>query len=269
MSNTNVIDSSGVGALVRIYKAASKNKHKLILQHPKPSVLQVLEISGLIDVFQLKIAVTPFYREKVIAHPSVNSALKRLIDIVGAIVGLAITAVIFIPITIAIKIDSPGSVLFSQTRCGWLGGKFKMWKFRSMCVDAEAIKSKIPNQAQGAFFKNDFDPRVTKVGKFLRRTSLDELPQFWNVLKGDMSLVGTRPPTPEEADQYQIPAWLRLDVKPGMTGEWQVNGRSQIRDFEDVVKLDLNYQKNWNLLYDIKIILKTILIIFNRNSGAV
>ena len=129
LSNTNVIDSSGVGALVRIYKAASKNKHKLILQHPKPSVLQVLEISGLIDVFQLKIAVTPFYREKVIAHPSVNSALKRLIDIVGAIVGLAITAVIFIPITIAIKIDSPGSVLFSQTRCGWLGGKFKMWKF--------------------------------------------------------------------------------------------------------------------------------------------
>lgn len=269
LSNTNFIDSSGVGALVRVYKAASKHSHKLILQHPKPSVIQVLEVSGLIDVFQLELAAKSFYKEKLVAHPSVNSALKRLIDIVGAIVGLAIAAVLFIPIIIAIKIDSPGPIFFSQIRCGWLGGKFKMWKFRSMCVDAEVMQSKIPNQAQGAFFKNDFDPRVTKVGKFLRRTSLDELPQFWNVLKGDMSLVGTRPPTPKEADQYQIPAWQRLNVRPGMTGEWQVNGRSQIRNFEDVIRLDLNYQKNWSLLYDIKIILKTILVVFNRNSGAV
>ncbi len=137
-----------------------------------------------------------------------------------------------------------------------------------MCADAEAMKSKVPNQVQGAFFKNDLDPRITKVGRFLRRTSLDELPQFWNVLKGDMSLVGTRPPTPEEADKYQISAWQRLNVKPGMTGEWQVNGRSQIRNFEDVIRLDLIYQKNWNLLYDLKLILKTIMVVFHRNNGA-
>ncbi len=155
-------------------------------------------------------------------------------------IGLVITGIIFIPIAIAIKLDSPGSIFFSQTRCGWLGGKFEIWKFRSMCADAEAMKSKVPNQVQGAFFKNDLDPRITKVGRFLRRTSLDELPQFWNVLKGDMSLVGTRPPTPEEADKYQISAWQRLNVKPGMTGEWQVNGRSQIRDIESD-NLKFNY----------------------------
>ncbi len=137
-----------------------------------------------------------------------------------------------------------------------------------MCADAEAMKSKVPNQVQGAFLKNDLDPRITKVGRFLRRTSLDELPQFWNVLKRDMSLVATRPPTPEEADKYQISAWQRLNVKPGMTGEWQVNGRSQIHDFEDVIRLDLIYQKNWNLLYDLKLILKTIMVVFHRHNGA-
>ncbi len=269
LGNTSFIDSSGVGALVRIYQAASKRNHQLVLQQSKPPVIKVLEISGLVDIFQLQPKPELFYKEQISSHPSVNSVPKRLMDIVGAIIGLAISAIIFIPIIVAIKIDSPGPIFFSQPRCGWLGGRFRMWKFRSMCTNAEAMRAKIPNQAQGAFFKNDCDPRVTKVGKFLRRTSLDELPQFWNVLKGDMSLVGTRPPTPEEADQYQIPAWQRLNVRPGMTGEWQVSGRSQIRNFEDVVRLDLNYQKNWSLLYDVKIILKTIKVVFNKNSGAV
>jgi lipopolysaccharide/colanic/teichoic acid biosynthesis glycosyltransferase len=195
--------------------------------------------------------------------------VKRLIDIVGAIVGLGITAVALGPIAIAIKLDSSGPIFFSQTRCGWLGKHFRVWKFRSMCTNAEELKAKIENQAQGAFFKNEKDPRVTKVGRFLRRTSLDELPQFWNVLKGDMSLVGTRPPTPDEVERYEVPEWQRLDVKPGMTGEWQVNGRSQVLNFEDVIRLDLRYQKNWSLLYDIKLIVKTILILFNKNSGAV
>ncbi len=122
---------------------------------------------------------------------------------------------------------------------------------------------------QGAFFKNENDPRIIKVGRFLRRTSLDELPQFWNVLKGEMSLVGTRPPTPDEVERYEVPEWQRLDVKPGMTGEWQVNGRSTVRSFEDVIRLDLQYQKNWSLVYDLKLIFKTITILFNRNSGAV
>ncbi|MFM7791990.1 MAG: sugar transferase, partial [Microcystis panniformis] len=127
-----------------------------------------------------------------------------------------------VPIAIAIKLDSPGPIFFSQTRCGWLGKEFKILKFRSMCVDAETLKDKIPNQAEGAFFKNKNDPRITRVGKFLRRTSLDELPQFWNVITGEMSLVGTRPPTPDEVERYDVPQWQRLDVKPGMTGEWQV-----------------------------------------------
>jgi len=138
-----------------------------------------------------------------------------------------------------------------------------------MCTNAEALKSQIKNQASGAFFKNDNDPRVTKVGRILRKTSLDELPQFWNVLKGEMSLVGTRPPTPEEVDHYEVPQWQRLDVKPGMTGEWQVNGRSQVRDFEDVIRLDLKYQQNWSLMYDLKLIVKTVTILFQKNSGAV
>jgi lipopolysaccharide/colanic/teichoic acid biosynthesis glycosyltransferase len=106
------------------------------------------------------------------------------------------------------------------------------------------------------------------VGRVLRKTSLDELPQFWNVLKGEMSLVGTRPPTPDEVERYEVPEWQRLDVKPGMTGEWQVNGRSQVRNFEDVIRLDLRYQENWSLVYDLKLIVKTILVLFRKNSGA-
>jgi len=137
-----------------------------------------------------------------------------------------------------------------------------------MCVNAEALKDKIENQATGAFFKNENDPRVTRVGRFLRKSSLDELPQFWNVLKGEMSLVGTRPPTPDEVERYEVPEWQRLDVKPGMTGEWQVNGRSQVRNFEDVIRLDLRYQQNWSLIYDIQLIVKTVLILFRKNSGA-
>ena len=119
--------------------------------------------------------------------------MKRLIDIVGAMVGLGITAILFIPIAIAIKLDSRGPIFFSQTRCGWMGTRFRIWKFRSMCTNAENLKEQIENQIDGPIFKNDNDPRITTVGSFLRRTSLDELPQFWNVLKGEMSLVGTRP----------------------------------------------------------------------------
>jgi lipopolysaccharide/colanic/teichoic acid biosynthesis glycosyltransferase len=202
-------------------------------------------------------------------HPSVQSWVKRLIDIVGAIVGLMITGILLVPIAAAITINDPGPIFFGQTRCGWMGRQFRIWKFRSMCTNAEAMKAQIKNQASGAFFKNDNDPRITKVGRILRKTSLDELPQFWNVLKGEMSLVGTRPPTPDEVERYEVPQWQRLDVKPGMTGEWQVNGRSQVRDFEDVIRLDLKYQQNWSLIYDLKLIVKTITVLFNKNSGAV
>ncbi|MDJ0571387.1 MAG: anti-sigma factor antagonist [Pleurocapsa sp. MO_192.B19] len=266
---TRFIDSSGIGALVANFKSAQEKNIELVLESVQPPVMATLSMTGLVDVLNIKSSAKWSRKESPETHPSVRSVIKRLIDIVGAIVGLTITAIIFIPIAIAIKINSPGSILFHQTRCGWMGKKFQIWKFRSMCSDAEAMKKQIKNQASGAFFKNDNDPRVTKVGNFLRRTSLDELPQFWNVLKGDMSLVGTRPPTPEEVEAYQVPEWQRLDVKPGMTGEWQVNGRSQVRNFEDVIKLDLRYQSNWSLQYDLKLILKTIIIVFNKNSGAV
>jgi anti-anti-sigma factor len=270
-SRTKFIDSSGIGALVSNLKAAQAQNIELVLEQVQPPVMMVLSMAGLTEMLQIQSSAewTDRQQPEPETHPSIRSRVKRALDIVGAIVGLTITGIILIPIAIIIKLDSPGPILFQQTRCGWLGKRFQIWKFRSMCVNAEAIKAKIPNQANGAFFKNDEDPRITKVGRFLRRTSLDEFPQFWNVLKGDMSLVGTRPPTPDEVERYQVPEWQRLNVKPGMTGEWQVHGRSRVRNFEDVIKLDLRYQENWSLNYDIQLIWKTIAIIFNKDSGAV
>jgi anti-anti-sigma factor len=276
-SKTTFIDSSGVGALVTNVKATRSRQVNLISQHVHPQVMAVFSMTGLDKILQIQsIEISPELASTLAldtqlpeTHPSVRSWVKRAIDILGGTVGLLITGILFVPIALAIKINSRGPIFFGQTRCGWLGRKFTMWKFRSMYADAESRKSEIQNQASGAFFKNDNDPRITKVGKFLRRTSLDELPQFWNVVRGDMSLVGTRPPTPDEVERYEVPAWQRLDVRPGMTGEWQVYGRSRIRNFEDVIELDLRYQRNWSLRYDIKLILRTILLLFNRNSGAV
>jgi lipopolysaccharide/colanic/teichoic acid biosynthesis glycosyltransferase len=191
-------------------------------------------------------------------HPSVNSKAKRCLDILGALVGLMLTALVFVPIAIAIYLDNPGPILYSQVRCGWRGQQFRIWKFRSMVANAEQLKHTVTNQAKGHIFKNDKDPRITKVGRFLRRTSLDELPQFWNVLLGDMSLVGTRPPTPDEVKHYNSRHWKRLEVKPGMTGEWQANGRSCVSDFERIVSMDLRYLRRWSISYDLKLILKTI-----------
>jgi lipopolysaccharide/colanic/teichoic acid biosynthesis glycosyltransferase len=195
-------------------------------------------------------------------HPSVVSRGKRAMDIVGALVGLGMTFILALPIVIAIKLEDGGPILFKQIRCSWMGKKFYIWKFRSMVTNAEALKNQVKNEVEGPLFKNENDPRITRVGRFLRKTSLDELPQFWNVLKGEMSLVGTRPPTPDEIAQYEVPEWQRLDVKPGMTGEWQVNGRSTVKKFEDVIRMDLDYQKNWSLMYDIKLIIKTLLVLF-------
>jgi lipopolysaccharide/colanic/teichoic acid biosynthesis glycosyltransferase len=193
--------------------------------------------------------------------------MKRFIDILGAIVGLCITGCLFIPVAIAIKLDSEGPVFYRQTRCGLLGKTFCIWKFRSMYSDADQKKHLVENQAKGHIFKNDQDPRITRVGRFLRKTSLDELPQFWNVLMGDMSLVGTRPPTYDEVKHYDKYHWLRLRVKPGMTGEWQVNGRSLVDDFEKIVSLDLDYQKKWSVWYDLSLILETIKVVFHGKGA--
>jgi lipopolysaccharide/colanic/teichoic acid biosynthesis glycosyltransferase len=197
-------------------------------------------------------------------HPSVHSPFKRAIDILGGLVGLAILAFLFVPIAIAIQLDSPGPVFFRQKRCGLYGQPFTLYKFRSMVANAETLKTDISNQSTGYIFKNDQDPRVTRVGSFLRSTSLDEFPQFWNVLLGEMSLVGTRPPTPDEVRNYNNRHWQRLNVRPGLTGEWQVNGRSQVTDFEAVVNLDLRYQQRWTPAYDLMVLLKTLYVVVAR-----
>jgi len=200
-------------------------------------------------------------------HPSTTSTTKRLIDIVGAIVGLIITSLVIFPIAIATLFNDPGPILYSQIRCGLNGRTFRIWKFRSMVVNADKLKSLVKNQAQGHIFKSTDDPRITPLGRFLRRSSLDELPQFWNVLMGDMSIVGTRPPTPDEVIHYEAHHWDRLRVKPGITGEWQTHGRSQIKDFETVVRMDLDYQRKWSITYDLMLMFKTIWVVLNR-SGA-
>ncbi len=207
----------------------------------------------------------PFPR---LPHVSTQSAFKRLLDLVGALVGLSILGVLFIPVAIAIRLDSPGPILYSQERFGLQGKPFRIWKFRSMVSNADDLKASIANEAQGLIFKNAADPRVTRVGQFLRKTSLDEFPQFWNVLVGEMSLVGTRPPTGDEVQHYSDRHWQRLDVRPGLTGQWQVSGRSAIKDFEDIVDLDLHYQRHWSPTYDVKLIVKTITTILSKRSGA-
>lgn len=209
--------------------------------------------------------------------------LKRLLDILGGLVGCILTGIIFLFVAPAIYIASPGPIFFAQERVGKNGKPFKIYKFRSMYMDAEERKAELMKDnklGDGKMFKLDFDPRVignkvlpdgtqkTGVGDFIRRTSLDEFPQFFNVLKGEMSLVGTRPPLPSETELYDLHHNARLAVKPGITGLWQISGRSDIIDFEEVVRLDRQYIENWNLGMDIKILLKTVVVVFKK-SGSV
>ncbi|MCI5649373.1 MAG: sugar transferase [Fusicatenibacter sp.] len=192
--------------------------------------------------------------------------MKRLIDIAGAIVGLLITGAVTVFLAPAIKLESPGPLFFKQKRVGRNGRFFYIYKFRSMYQDAEERKAALMerNEMKGAMFKVTDDPRITKVGKFIRATSLDELPQFWNILKGEMSLVGTRPPTVDEFQAYEAHHKRRLSMKPGLTGMWQVSGRSNIADFEEVVRLDCYYLDHWSLQLDAKILLKTIVVVIKK-----
>ena len=208
--------------------------------------------------------------------------LKRIMDIVGGLVGCIFTGIICIFVGPAIYIASPGPIFFAQERVGKNGKKFKMYKFRSMYMDAEERKAGLMKDnklGDGKMFKLDFDPRVignkvlpdgshkTGVGDFIRRTSLDEFPQFFNVLKGDMSIVGTRPPLLSETSLYELHHRARLAIKPGITGMWQVSGRSDITDFEEVVRLDKEYIENWNIGLDIKILFKTVLVVFRKDGS--
>lgn len=202
-----------------------------------------------------------------VPHSSIGNRTKRLFDVAGALAGLAVAGVLFVPLAIAIRLDSPGPVLYSQVRLGLRGKPFRLWKFRSMVRDAAIKQRLLKSETKGQFFKQKNDPRITRVGKFLRKTSLDEFPQFWNVLVGDMSLVGTRPPTPQEAMEYKDWHWQRLNVKTGITGEWQVNGRSSITDFDEVVKLDMRYQTCWSMKHDFDLIRQTIKVIISRQHA--
>jgi lipopolysaccharide/colanic/teichoic acid biosynthesis glycosyltransferase len=214
-----------------------------------------------------KNGLSPQLSQSASCHPSIHSIAKRLIDKLGAIVGLVITALLLIPLSLIIYLDNPGPIFFSQTRCGLNGKTFQIWKFRTMIVGAELLKDQVANEAKGLIFKNVQDPRITRIGRLLRKTSLDEFPQFWNVLRGEMSLVGTRPPTLDEVAQYEPHHWQRLQVRPGITGEWQAHGRSQVEDFEDIVALDLRYQQRWTVTYDIYLLFKTVFAVVRREGA--
>ena len=208
--------------------------------------------------------------------------VKRLFDIIGGLVGCVLTGILFLFLAPAIKIQSPGPVFFSQIRVGKNGKKFKLYKFRSMYTDAEERKAQLAAEnrvTDGLMFKLDFDPRIIGcrqlpdgtvkkgIGNFIRDWSFDEFPQFWNVLKGDMSLVGTRPPTEDEWVRYELHHRSRLAIKPGITGMWQVSGRSNITDFEKVVELDRYYILNWSLGLDVKILFRTVPEVVKKNGS--
>lgn len=194
---------------------------------------------------------------------------KRALDVIGSLVGMMILGITTLFVAPAIKLDSPGPVFFGQTRIGKNGRKFTFYKFRSMYIDAEQRKKELmeKNEVKGLMFKMEDDPRITKVGSFIRKTSIDELPQFWNVLKGDMSLVGTRPPTVDEFERYEAKHKCRLSMTPGLTGLWQISGRSDIKDFDEVVKLDMQYIDDWSILKDIKILILTIWVVLTGKGS--
>ncbi|WP_051638439.1 sugar transferase [Butyrivibrio sp. NC2002] len=199
-----------------------------------------------------------------------EAAFKRIFDIVFSVIGIMVTSPVMLITAIAIKLDSPGPVLFKQVRVGKNGRHFKIWKFRSMYVDAEEKKDdliQLNEVADGMMFKLKDDPRITRVGRFIRKTSIDELPQFFNVLRGSMSFVGTRPPTLDEVEKYSASQWRRISIKPGITGMWQTCGRSTITDFNEVVEMDVDYIDNWSLWMDMKIIFKTVMEIFSQRGA--
>lgn len=194
---------------------------------------------------------------------------KRVIDLVGSALGLILLFPFFVVLAILMKIeDFKAPIFFSQTRIGLNGKKFKMYKIRSMVVNAEELLEELleKNEVEGAMFKMKDDPRITKVGKFIRKTSIDELPQLWNVVKGDMSLVGPRPPLEREVEEYTEYDMQRLVIKPGCTGLWQVSGRNEL-GFSEMVELDLKYIRSLSLWNDLVIGVKTVWVMVKPNSA--
>jgi len=196
--------------------------------------------------------------------------LKRMIDILGGLVGVILASPIMLVTAVAIKLDSPGPILFKQTRVGQNGRVFKIYKFRSMYIDAEERKKELMAQNEiegGVMFKMKNDPRITRVGKVIRKLSIDELPQFFNIVGGSMSLVGTRPPTEDEVEKYKRNQWRRISIKPGLTGMWQVNGRSKVHSFDEIVEMDVEYIDNWSIWLDFKIMAKTVIVLLKHDDA--
>lgn len=194
--------------------------------------------------------------------------LKRIIDIIGSIIGIVLVSPVLLVTAVLIKLESKGRIFFSQTRVGLHGKEFKIYKFRSMVDGAEALRKSIEhkNEMSGPMFKVRGDPRITKIGRFIRKTSIDELPQLISVLKGEMSLVGPRPSLPSEVEKFESWMLKRLEVKPGITCYWQVSGRNNIC-FEDWMKLDIDYVNHRNMQLDIKLIFKTIILLFGDKNA--
>ncbi len=266
-----------------------------LVPYPKELIEQFTETGVTVHLNLAKVKSVPGKRQFVekigdytVLTTSINYAstralmVKRLMDIAGGLLGCLATAVLFVFVAPAIYIASPGPIFFTQERVGKNGKRFKMYKFRSMYMDAEARKAELMKQnklGDAKMFKLDFDPRVignkvlpdgthkTGIGDFIRRTSIDEFPQFFNVLKGDMSIVGTRPPLISETNCYELHHKARLAIKPGITGMWQVSGRSDITDFEEVVRLDKEYIENWNIGLDIKILIKTVMVVLKKEGS--
>jgi exopolysaccharide biosynthesis polyprenyl glycosylphosphotransferase len=247
------------------------------------SVIKACELEGVevwlvADFFTTQISRTTF--DELLGRPllvfsttpeaSWQSVIKQALDFFGALILLVLTSLLFLLIAIAIKLTSPGPVFFKQQRSGVNGAPFTLYKFRTMVTNAEQFKHELEamNEMRGPVFKVTNDPRITKIGKWLRRYSLDELPQLWNVLRGDMSLVGPRPLPVDEVKRFNDFAHRRrLSVKPGLTCLWQISGRNQISDFRDWVRLDLEYIDNWSLWLDVKILFKTIPAVFSAQGA--
>ena len=194
---------------------------------------------------------------------------KRVIDVVGATLALILLAPLMLVVMIALRLSGRGPVIFTQERCGLGGRRFRFYKFRTMVADAEARRAALwhLNEMTGPVFKISRDPRITRLGAVLRKTSIDELPQLWNVLRGEMSLVGPRPPLPEEVARYDARQAQRLTVIPGITGLWQVSGRSSIDNFDTWLELDLAYARRWSLWLDLRILAKTIVVVISARGA--
>lgn len=211
----------------------------------------------------------PFFTMQTANFNATGLLYKRVLDIIGGLVGTLIFLVMYPFMALAIRLDSPGPIIFKQKRMGQNGRIFNLYKFRSMYMDAEQRKQELlsQNEMNGAMFKLKDDPRITRVGRWLRKTSLDEFPQFINVLKGEMSLVGTRPPTLDEVEKYKPWHLRRISAKPGITGLWQVSGRNKITDFDEIVELDCRYLDQWRFADDVKILLRTVLVVLRRKGA--